>query len=50
MMLEQLGEEEAAASIENAIMKAVREDMKSMSAGKMGYGTKETGDLIVGYL
>ena len=50
MMLEQLGEDEAAASIEKAIMKAVREDMKSMSAGKMGYGTKETGDLIVRYL
>lgn len=50
MMLEQLGEEKAGAAIENAIMKAVRDDMKSMSAGKMGYGTKEVGDLIVSYL
>jgi 3-isopropylmalate dehydrogenase len=50
MMLEQLGEEKAAAAIESAIMKAVKDDMKSMSAGKMGYGTKEVGDLIVSYL
>ena len=50
MMLEQLGEEKAAAAIEAAIMKAVKENLKSMSAGKMGYGTKEVGDLIVSYL
>ncbi|NJD02392.1 MAG: 3-isopropylmalate dehydrogenase, partial [Ruminiclostridium sp.] len=50
MMLEQLGEVKAGAAIENAIMKAVRENLKSMSAGKMGYGTSEVGDLIVSYL
>lgn len=50
MMLEQLGEETAALAIENAIMKAVKEDIKSMGAGRMGYGTKEVGDLIVSYL
>lgn len=50
MMLEQLGEEKAGAAIENAIMKAVRQDIKNLSAGKMGYGTKEVGDLIVSYL
>lgn len=50
MMLEQLGEEKAASAIENAIMKAVKEDIKSMGAGRMGYGTKEVGDLIVSYL
>ncbi len=50
MMLEQLGESKAAASIENAIMRAVKNDMKSMSAGKMGYGTREVGDLICGYI
>jgi 3-isopropylmalate dehydrogenase len=50
MMLEQLGEEKAGAAIENAIMKAVKENIKSLSAGKMGYGTKEVGDLIVSYL
>ncbi len=50
MMLEQLGEAAAAAAIENAVMKAVKNDVKSMSAGKMGYGTREAGDLIVSYL
>lgn len=50
MMLEQLGEEKAAAAIENAIMKAVKNDIKSLSAGKMGYSTTEVGDLIVSYL
>ncbi|MDD4588321.1 MAG: 3-isopropylmalate dehydrogenase [Heliobacteriaceae bacterium] len=50
LMLEQLGEEKAAAAIEQAIMKAVRDDLKSLSAGKMGYGTREVGDLIVSYL
>jgi len=50
MMLEQMGEEKAAAAIENAIMKAVKNDIKSLSAGKMGYGTREVGDLIVSYL
>ncbi len=50
MMLEQLGEDKAAAAIENAIMRAVKNDMKSMSAGKMGYGTKEVGDLICSYI
>lgn len=50
MMLEQLGETTAADVIEKAIMKAVKDDLKSMSAGKMGYGTREVGDLIVSYL
>jgi 3-isopropylmalate dehydrogenase len=50
MMLDQLGESEAAAAIEKAIMKAIKNDIKSMSAGKMGCGTKEVGDLIVNYL
>lgn len=50
MMLEQFGEIAAASAIENAIMKAVKDDLKSMSAGKMGMGTKEVGDLIVSYI
>ncbi len=50
MMLEQLGEDKAAEDVEKAIMKAVKNDIKSMSAGKMGYGTSEVGDLIVKYL
>jgi 3-isopropylmalate dehydrogenase len=50
MMLEHLGEKEAAAAIEKAVMTACAKDIKSLSAGKMGYNTDEVGDLIVGYL
>ena len=47
VMLETLGEEVAASRIEKAVMKVVREDIKSLSAGKMGYSTSEVGDLVV---
>lgn len=50
MMLEQLGEEKAAAAVEAAIMKVVANDLKSLSAGKMGYTTTEVGDLVAGYI
>ena len=48
MMLEYLGEAEAAQAIENAIRWTVAEKLDSLSAGKMGYGTKEVGDLVAG--
>jgi 3-isopropylmalate dehydrogenase len=50
MMMEQLGEDKAADAIEKAVMKAVKNDIKSMAAGKMGFATDEVGDLIVSYL
>jgi len=50
MMLEQLGEEPAAKAIEDAIMKAVKNDIKSMSVGKMGFSTTQIGDMVVVYL
>lgn len=50
MMLEQLGEEEAADAIENGIKKAVKNDLESLSAGKMGYTTTEVGDLVRDYV
>jgi len=50
MMLEHLGERAGARKIENAVKKAVKNDIKSMSAGKMGMGTSEVGDLIVRYI
>ena len=50
MMLEHLGEESAAGRLESAIRKVVLEDVKSMSAGHMGYSTTEVGDLVVKYL
>jgi 3-isopropylmalate dehydrogenase len=45
MMLDTLGEREAAAAVEAAVM-SVTPKMKSMAAGKMGYSTTEVGDLV----
>jgi 3-isopropylmalate dehydrogenase len=50
MMLEHLGETSAAALIENAIKRVVSSDLKSLSAGLMGYSTTEVGDLVVKYI
>jgi 3-isopropylmalate dehydrogenase len=50
MMLDHLGESEAAKGIEEAIMKVVSKEVKSLSAGKMGYSTSEVGDLVVRYI
>jgi len=46
MMMDHLGEVEAAQAIENAIRWVVAEKLESLSAGKMGYGTREVGDLV----
>ncbi|KPK32113.1 MAG: 3-isopropylmalate dehydrogenase [Nitrospira bacterium SG8_35_1] len=46
MMLDHLGEIEAAKAIENAIRWVVAEKLQSLSAGKMGFGTREVGDLV----
>jgi 3-isopropylmalate dehydrogenase len=48
MMMDYLGETEAAVAIENAIKSVLAEKLKSLSAGKMGYGTSEVGDLVAG--
>jgi 3-isopropylmalate dehydrogenase len=50
MMLDHLKEEKAAKGIEEAIMKVVEKDVKSLAAGKMGYSTSQVGDLVVKYL
>ncbi len=50
MMLEILGEDNAAAAVEKAVMKVVAERIKSMSAGQMGYSTSEAGDLVAGLI
>ena len=47
MMMDYLGETEAAVAIENAIKYVVAEKLESLSAGKMGYSTTEVGDLVV---
>jgi 3-isopropylmalate dehydrogenase len=48
MMLDYLGENDAALAIENAIRWVVAEKLTSLSAGKMGYTTTEVGDLVAG--
>ncbi len=50
MMLENLGQVESAKAVESAVMKVVKNDVKNLSAGKMGYSTSEVGDLVVKYL
>jgi 3-isopropylmalate dehydrogenase len=47
MMLEFLGETDAAAKIELSITETIG-NLKSMNAGKMGYSTSEVGDLVAG--
>jgi 3-isopropylmalate dehydrogenase len=46
MMLDHLGEEEAALAIEAAIMDVTANKLKDMGAGRMGYSTTEVGDLV----
>jgi 3-isopropylmalate dehydrogenase len=49
MMLAHLGEEAAAADIERAVVGALGSGkIASLSAGKMGMGTSEVGDLVAG--
>jgi len=51
MMLEQLGETEAASAVENAVISALESGkIKSMSAGRMGLSTSQVGDLVAGYV
>ena len=50
MMLNYLGETEAAGLIERAVMTIVKDNMKSMDAGRMGMGTCEVGDLVTKYV
>ena len=46
MLLEQLGEDEAAAAVERAVIDVVGNKLKGVNAGQMGYSTSEVGDLI----
>jgi len=47
MMLDNLGESNAANAIEAAVIKVANGKLKSLAAGKMGYSTTEVGDLVV---
>jgi 3-isopropylmalate dehydrogenase len=46
MMLEILGEDEAARKIEAAMMDVTATKIKDLGAGKMGHSTSEVGDMI----
>jgi len=47
MLLEQLGEPNAAQAVEQAVMQVTAKKLKSLAAGQMGYSTSEVGDLVV---
>lgn len=47
IMLDTLGEIEAAHAIEQAVMHVTATKLQSLSAGKMGYTTSQVGDLVV---
>lgn len=50
LMLETLGETDAAGLVETSIIKVLRDDLKGVGAGQMGYTTSEVGDLVAGYI
>jgi len=50
MMLDHLDEREAASTLTASVQKTVKEDLKSLEAGKMGFNTSEVGDLVVRHL
>lgn len=47
MLLREVGEANAADLIETSVKKIVREKLKTLAAGKMGYSTTQVGDLVV---
>ncbi len=48
LMFDFLGEPKAGAAIEAAVIQVINTKIKSLAAGKMGYGTTEVGDLVAG--
>jgi 3-isopropylmalate dehydrogenase len=50
IMLETLGEPIAASLIEESVIRVLRDDLKDVAAGKMGYSTQEVGDLVINYI
>ena len=50
LMLETLGEQKGASLIEKGEENVLRNDIKDVAAGKMGYTTQEIGDLVVKYI
>ncbi|MBT3615181.1 MAG: 3-isopropylmalate dehydrogenase, partial [Verrucomicrobia bacterium] len=50
LMLETIGEDEAAKAIEDTVISVTREKIKDLGAGRMGYSTTEVGDLVASAL
>ncbi len=50
MMLENLGEQQAADAIEESVKNVTGTKLKDMAAGRMGYSTSEVGDLVASNL
>jgi 3-isopropylmalate dehydrogenase len=50
IMLETLGEPMAASLIEKSVVHVLRNDIKDVAAGKMGFTTQQVGDLVVDYI
>ncbi|MFO8058380.1 MAG: 3-isopropylmalate dehydrogenase [bacterium] len=50
LLLESIGEDQAASAVEKAIIKIITTDIKDMGAGKMGKTTSEVGDLATRYV
>ena len=50
LMLDILGEPEAGEMVEEAVIKALRDELKGVGAGDMGYSTAEVGDLIARFI
>ena len=50
IMMDTLGETKAASYIEAGVAKVLREDIKGLAAGKMGYTTGEIGDLVIEHI
>jgi len=46
MLLDDIGEKQAAEDVENAVAEVTGTKMKGMASGKMGYSTSEVGDLV----
>ena len=49
MMLDTLGETEAADAVERAVADVTQHKLKDMGAGRMGYSTTEVGDLVASH-
>jgi 3-isopropylmalate dehydrogenase len=47
MLLDFLGEKEAAQAIEKSVAYVTGNKLESMAAGKMGYSTTEVGQLVI---